>query len=356
MIAAGGTGGHLFPAVAVAEQLQILTDGNCDFHFIGTKDRIEARVVPELGHTLHAISLGGITKSIKTLAVPLQVIGAVLKCRKIINDQDISAVLAAGAYLSYPPGIAAAMERIPLVLMESNVNPGKSIRMLSKRATRIITAFDESKGYFPPSISSKIRCYGNPVRGNILSLPSMEVAKARLTLPETKKIVFIFGGSLGARSINRAVVKNLGEFAKSDYFFIWQTGKNFDPPADIPSNVRCMQFVEDMAGYYAASDLIVARSGATTVAELCIAGKASVLVPLSSASNNEQAHNAKILQNNNASITVLDIQIENEMLHLIRNLAADPERLELMGKNAKALAKPNAAFDTAKEILSIIKY
>lgn len=356
MVAAGGTGGHLFPAVAVAEQLSILTDNKCEFHFIGTENKIEARVVPQLGHTLHKIKLGGITKSIKTLFVPFQVLGAVLKCRKIILDNDVKAVIAAGAYLSYPPGVAAAMEKIPLILMESNVNPGKSIRMLSTRASRIITAFDESKEYFSERLTSKLRPYGNPVRGGILNMPTQIEAKTKLNIPEDKKLIFIFGGSLGARSINNAVANNIEYLASSGYYIIWQTGKNYNYDKALPENIRSMQFIDDMALCYAASDLVIARSGATTVAEICIAGKASVLVPLPSASNNEQAHNAKILQNKNAAITVLDNEIDKALPKLINELFSSDTKLLEMGQAAKSLAKPDAARLAAIEILNLINY
>lgn len=355
MIAAGGTGGHLFPAVAVAEQLQRITNDSCEFHFIGTSGKIEARVVPALGHRLHTIKLSGITKSLKTLAVPFQVIGATVKCTRIIKEQKISAVIAAGAYLSYPPGIAASMEKIPLILMESNVNPGKSIKMLSKKATRIVTAFDESKEYFLSNVQEKIICLGNPVRGDILNPPTKEEARSILNIPQNKKLIFIFGGSLGARSINQAVASNIDNLDKMGIDIIWQTGRNYPATANLPKSISQMQFVDNMALYYAAADLVVARSGATTVAELCIAGKPSVLVPLPSASNNEQAHNAKILQNNNAAITVLDNEIENKLIDIINQLINDDDKMLLMGLNAKKLAKPNAAFETAKEVLKIIE-
>ncbi len=356
MIAAGGTGGHLFPAVAVAEQLSLLTNDMCEFHFVGTEGKIESRVVPQLGYSLHKIKLGGLTKSIKALLLPTQIIGAVAKCRSIISQNDIKAVVAAGAYLSYPPGVAAAMEKVPLVLMESNVNPGKSIRMLANRASRIITAFEESRGYFSDKLQSKLRPFGNPVRGSILNIPAKQAAKSSLNIPLDKKAIFIFGGSLGARSINNAVASNIDFLANSGHYIFWQTGRNFLYDKELPSNIRSMQFIDDMATYYAASELIIARSGATTVAEICIAGKPSLLVPLPSASNNEQLHNAKVLENKNAAITVLDNEIGNALPKLISELIADESRLEQMGDAAKSLAKPNAAKQTAIEILELINF
>jgi len=354
LFAAGGTGGHLFPAVAVAEQLDKLTNGNCLFHFVGTRDKIESRVVPQLGYRLHTIQLSGITKSPKTLLVPFQVIRSIIKCKNIIKNENISAVVCAGAYLSYPPGIAAIQSKIPLILMESNVNPGKTIKMLANKATKIITAFEDSKNFFPDGLAHKIITSGNPIRGNILSPNDKITSRKLLGLPLDRDIVFIFGGSLGARSINNVIEMHLEDISQKNYFVVWQTGKNFQQPRNLPDNLRIMTFVDDMASYYSAADLVIARSGATTVAEICIMGKPSILAPLPSASNNEQLHNARILQNNNATIIVNDNNIANQLILLIDELFSDKNRIENIGINALKLAKPNAASDVASIILDII--
>ncbi len=354
LFAAGGTGGHLFPAIAVAEELDKQSNGNCQFHFVGTENKIEARVVPQLGYNLHTIKLAGLTKSLKTLLVPYQVLSSILKCKKIIKENSISAVVCAGAYLSYPPGLAASMLGVPLFLMESNVNPGKAIKMLSSKATRIITTFEESKKFFPQKIAEKIITLGNPIRGDILSQKDKIESRRRLDLPIDSKNIFVFGGSLGARSINNAIANHLDEIAEKNYYIVWQTGKNFQAPSKLPGNVRMMTFVDDMASYYSAADLVIARSGATTVAEICIVGVPSILVPLPSASNNEQMHNANILQNNNATITVNDSSISVNIINLIDEIINDDEKLSKMGLNAKQLAKPNAASDVAKLILNFI--
>lgn len=356
LVAAGGTGGHLFPALAVVEQLQKLCGNDCEFHFVGTEGKIETRVVPPLGFNLHLLNLGGITKSIRTLAVPFQVLASIAKVRKIIKNHSISLVLGAGAYLTFPPGIAAGMCGIPLVLMESNVNPGKAIKMLASRATKIIATFDETIGFFPNDISSKILVLGNPVRGQILNLPNKLEARIKLNLPTDKHFVFVFGGSLGARSINNAMKSHLDSLSKMDVEFIWQTGKNFDIPNNLPSNVRALRFIDDMASHYAAADLVVARSGATTVAELAIAAKPSVLVPLPSASNNEQMQNAKLFAKFNAAIYVDDSKIGENFDVRINELLADSSMLEKMGKAANSFAKPDAALETAREILKLINY
>ncbi len=356
LVAAGGTGGHLFPAVAVVEQLQSLLGNNCEFHFVGTEGKIETRIVPELGFRLHLLNLGGITKSFKILALPFQILSSVVKVRNIIKREGIDLVLGAGAYLTFPPGIAASMCRVPLVLMESNVNPGKAIKMLASRATRIIASFEETINYFPVNISKKIKVLGNPVRGKILKLPSKEEAKKNLGLSPDLPLVFVFGGSLGARSINNAMKNHLLSLSKLEVQFVWQTGKNFEIPANLPQNIKASVFIDDMASHYAAADLVVARSGATTVAELAIAAKPSVLVPLPSASNNEQMENAKLFSKSGAAIYIEDSKIGEDFDIRIQGLLTDSDLLEKMGKAAASLAKPNAAKETALEILDLINY
>lgn len=356
LIAAGGTGGHLFPAMAVAEQLDKLTNGKAVCHFVGSPDRMESHIVPAKGYPFHPMKISGLTKSLKTLMLPFRIAAGISSCRSLIKKEDIAAVICAGAYLSYPPGFAAGLEKIPLILMESNVNPGKAIKMLSSRANMIVSAFEESLDYFEKPLHSKIRPYGNPVRDFILNLPDKKQAREKFGLNPARPTILIFGGSLGARSINNAMSKYLSQFAEKPYQIIWQTGKNFEHPKDIPANVKITTFIDDMASAYSAADLVVARSGATTVAELCVAGKPSVLVPLPSASNNEQLFNGKVLEQRGAAIIVDNNAIEHRLYDLAEDLMSNPGKLSDMGKAALLGAKPDAAERTAREILNIIKY
>ncbi len=351
LIAAGGTGGHLFPAMAVVEQLEEMHP-KAEFQFIGSADRIESRIVPEKGYKFHTINVQGFHGlSTKTLKLPLQVFSSVLKSRKIIKNEKIDAVICAGAYLSYPPGTAAKQAGIPLFLMESNVNPGKAIQMLSGKADLIFTAFPESDQYFPEKLRPRLRPYGNPVRKMMSGDISRAEAREKFGLDPGKMTILIFGGSLGAKSINNAMMSALKDFAGSEYQVIWQTGKLVEPSNDLPGNIKSMQFIDDMATAYAASDLVICRSGATTVAELCAIGKPAVLVPLPSASNNEQYLNAKLLDEKKAAIMITDSRIGDLLFAVTRELIRDQRRLEDMTAKAKSLGKPLAAENCAKEIL-----
>lgn len=355
LIAAGGTGGHLFPAIAVCEQLNDITGGRCDFHFVGTADKIESRVVPSLGYNFNAIKISGIKKSLSILLLPYQIASAINKCRKLIREKNISAVIATGAYLSFPPGYAARLHNLPLFLLESNVRPGKAIKSLCKYATKIITSFDESINYFEKSYHDKIVTLGNPIRKQFLNFPSKIDARSKLGIPHDQKTIFVFGGSLGASAINKAVEKHLDSLLESGYFVLWQTGKYYQYNGIKHENLIVKEFIDDIADYYAAADLVVCRSGATTVWELTVAAKPAILVPLPSASNNEQLFNAEILKKNGAAEIILNDEIEAILLDMINSLFSD-DKLARMSDAARKLARPNAARDVAIEVLKTIGY
>jgi UDP-N-acetylglucosamine--N-acetylmuramyl-(pentapeptide) pyrophosphoryl-undecaprenol N-acetylglucosamine transferase len=356
MIAAGGTGGHLFPAMAVAEQIKKLTFGEAEFIFIGNPDRLESQIVPSKGYEFIPIRITGLKKEISkdSLLLPFRIINAVMKCRSLIRKRGIDGVIAAGAYLSYPPGLAAKLSGIPLFLFESNVNPGKTNLALSGIAKYIFTSFDESRNYFNPGIHPKLRPYGNPVRMMLSENISKEDARVKFGLDPAKRTILIFGGSLGARSINNAVAVNMEAFSSTEYQYIWQTGKNFEKPGSMPENVKAMEFIDDMGSAYSAADLVVSRSGATTIAELCQMALPSVLVPLPWAATNEQYNNAKVLEEHGGALIVPDAEIGIKLFDTIANLMSDTGMLDHMGRSAGSLARPDAAERCAKEILSMI--
>ena len=354
LIAAGGTGGHLFPAIAVTEKLKELYGNEIDFHFFGRKDKIEGKIIPQLKYQLHTTNLTGLVKpiSLNTAKLPFQILSSVMKLNKIIKKENIDAVLCAGAYISYPAGLSAYFCKKKLFLMESNVNPGKAINLLASKADIIFTNFDETKNYFNKDIAKKIKNFGNPVRQQILNQIDKDTALKLWNLDKEKPVILIFGGSLGATAINNAVLASLEKFANSPYQIIWQTGDATKINAELPPNIRLVNFIDDMASAYSAADLIVSRSGATTVTELSIVGKPSILVPLPSASNNEQFFNAKFLEKNGAGVVINNSDISEQMFDTINKLFADFHLLQNMANAAKKLGKPNASELIAKEIYS----
>ena len=351
LVAAGGTGGHLFPTLAVVDELKTLSKTKIDFQFFGRIDKIEGKIIPKLGCKLHTTKLTGLVSSnlLQTLKMPFHLLKSILQLKKIITNENIDAVLCAGAYLSVPAGISCKLCGRKLFLMESNVNPGKAIKLLANSATKIYTSFDETENYFADDIKTIIRNFGNPVRADIIQTCSDNYN----TQAEVRRcpLVLVFGGSLGAKVINDAMLKWLANFSKSNYQILWQTGSNFNLDVELPSNIKCVNFIDDMAGAYAIADLVVSRSGATTVAELCIAEKPAVLVPLPSASNNEQYFNAKYLQDHNAAIIVSNEEIGDKLYPIVESLMNDKQRLFSMSKSLKSLARPDAAVKIATDML-----
>ena len=358
LIAAGGTGGHLFPAIAVAEEFARITGGDCAIEFIGTADRIEATIVPKHGYPFYTIPIAGLQKlvSVETLKLPFRVLESVLKSRQILQETKPDCVICAGAYLSYPVGLAASQLGIPLFLMESNAFPGKTIKRLASRATRIYATFEDSRRHFSPSVAAKLEIVGNPVRSNLSTLPDKATARTMFGLDPTKLTVFIFGGSLGARSINAAVSSSLECFRASGIQVLWQTGKNYTPSATTNTEgVHIMQFVENMAAAYSAADVVVCRAGATTIAELAIIRKPAILVPFPQAANDHQTSNARALQEQGAAILLPDAEVQERLFSSVQGLLANSVAQEAMKRSLAPFAKPEAAKHIAEAILNEVR-
>lgn len=357
LIAAGGTGGHLFPALAVAEEFEKQTNKDFAAYFVGNPNRLESRIVPESGYEFHPIPITGFAGlfSAKTLTLPFKILQSVMITRGIVKKYKPDFVLCTGAYLSYPAGLTANQMRLPLVLMESNVFPGKTIRMLAAKADLIVTSFEETKKYFPVNLHSKIVCFGNPLRKMFENIPDQKSAREKFGLEPEKKTVLIFGGSLGARAINNAAFTAIERLADQNLQFIWQTGNDYQIKSVLPDNVHLLKFIDDMASAYAAADLIVCRSGATTAAELTYLSKPSILVPLPSASNNEQQSNAEVLEKHGAALMIDNSVIGEKLYDAISELINNNEKLDFMAIKAGELARPDAAERTVEKIRQIIK-
>lgn len=352
LVAAGGTGGHIFPAVAVVEQLQALTNNACDAVFLGSRDRMEHTIIPALGYRYVPMPIAGFKGlHLSTLTLPLKVLASIRIARQTIREFRPHAVVCTGAYISYPAGIAAAREGVPLIVLESNLNPGKTNARLAPHATSVVVAFAESIARYPASLRSKLHDLGNPVRAQIDQRPNTRDARTALHLDPDRPTVFVFGGSLGARTINATIAQHLSSIAEQPWQLLWQTGKGYTPPTSVPDNVRVVPFVENMGVAYAAADLVVSRSGATTIAELGIVGKPAVFIPLPSASTNEQVHNAEVCVNRNAAVLVRDADLASSLVPTIVDLMHDAQRRASMATAMKELGKPHAARDAAMLIL-----
>ncbi len=353
LIAAGGTGGHLFPAIAVAEECAAMVGGNCAIEFIGTADRIEATIVPKHGYPFHTLPIAGLQKlfSFNTLKLPFQILQSIQKARSVLQAMKPHCVICAGAYLSYPVGIAASQLGIPLFLMESNAIPGKTILQLASRATRIYATFEESRQHFSANIQSKIEVKGNPVRSNLSTLPDQRTARIALNLAIDKPTIFIFGGSLGARSINAAVNDAMDKFRAAGIQVLWQTGKNYSPMTNTGGVAEVLTFIDNMAHAYAAADLVVCRAGATTLAELAIVRKPAILVPFPQAANDHQTANARALQEQGAAILLRDADVRARLFESAHGILQNTRAQAAMTDALTRFAKPQAARDIAEAIL-----
>lgn len=353
LVAAGGTGGHIFPAVAVVEQLRVLTGGNCEVVFLGSRDRMEHVLIPKLGYPYVPMPIEGFKGlHLSTLTLPFKVLASIRIARATIRRFRPHAVVCTGAYISYPAGIAAVREEVPLIVLESNLNPGKTNARLAPHASAVVVAFAESVEQYAVEVRSKLHVLGNPVRAQVNERRDCEGARTALGLDPHRPTVFVFGGSLGAHTINAVIERNLSTIAEMPWQLLWQTGKSYTPHASIPLNVRVMPFVDDMGSAYSAADLVVSRSGATTIAELGIVGKPAVFIPLPSASTNEQVHNARVCEVNNAAIVVADADLASDLLPAISAVMNDPQRRTSMAEAMKHLGKPKAARDAAELILN----
>lgn len=359
VVAAGGTGGHLFPALAVVEQLRTLTNDRLQVTFVGSADRMEATLIPSYGFDYTPMPIKGykgLTHP-STLLLPWRIMRSTQIARSVIRRNRANVVLATGAYISYPAGRAAIAERVPLVIMESNVNPGKTNARLASNAAAVIASFDETRSFFSRKMQERIHVVGNPVRHQILAHHEAEAARLAYGLDPDRRTVLVFGGSLGARSINTAVQHMVDRWAATygtpSWQLLWQTGKEFVArvPERLSSVVHAQPFISDMGTAYAAADLVVCRSGATTVAELGVVAKPAILIPLPSASTNEQQHNARVVEARNGAIVVDDAELDLHLVDTIEALMIDDRRRERMSLAMRTLGKPHAAEEAARIVL-----
>ncbi|MDC1067708.1 undecaprenyldiphospho-muramoylpentapeptide beta-N-acetylglucosaminyltransferase [Candidatus Kapabacteria bacterium] len=356
LIAAGGTGGHLFPAMAVADDLIRQSGGEIKVHFIGTETRIESKKVPKAGFNYTSMPIKAFPgKNLKAVNWYLEFRKSQDIAKGVLKSQNIDALICAGAYLSVPPGYAARKLGIPIYLMESNVNLGKAHKMLLDDAENIFISWKESADELEEN-RNKAVLTGNPVRKEIITQIEKDTAKINLGFDKERPLILVIGGSLGAEAINNVVNKHISDFIKLDCSLLWQRGGSFEAKeqlgGDLPDYIKKVNFIDDMGSAYSAADIVISRSGATAVSEICAVGIASILVPLPSAANNEQMLNAKLLADNKAAILLPEKSLENNLMKVVNDLMTNPNGRNTISKNAKSLAKVNASRDISQYIIS----
>ncbi len=357
IIAGGGTGGHIFPAIAIANALQKLQPG-IDMLFVGAKGRMEMEKVPQQGYKIEGLDIMGYNRSslIKNIGLPFKILHSFFQVRRILNDFQPDAVVGVGGYSTYPMLRYAQQKGIPSFIHESNSFPGKSNKILGRKATKIFVATDGMEAFFP---KEKIILTGNPVRSAILNLTITRDNGVRFfKLDPQKKTVLSIGGSLGARSINEAIAVHIDEFLKNDLQLIWQTGKPFIEKgkeiAEGKTNVWVDEFITDMEYAFAAADVVISRAGAMSIAELCVAVKPTVFVPYPHAAEDHQSVNAKALVARDAAMMIPDSEAGEKLVDTIIALAQDEEKKVTLKTNISKLAFRDADMRVAGEILKSI--
>ncbi|MDH3269168.1 MAG: undecaprenyldiphospho-muramoylpentapeptide beta-N-acetylglucosaminyltransferase [Ignavibacteria bacterium] len=343
LFAGGGTGGHLFPAVAVAEQIREMKP-EADILFIGTKDRIEGRVVPKLGFKFKSIWIKGFSRKInfENLLFPLKLFVSLIQSLAINISFKPKVAIGAGGYVAGPAIWAASVMGAKIILIEQNSYPGVTTRLLEKYASEVHLSFQESKKYLRKDKIHHIT--GNPVRKNLGRMERIE-ALGKFGLSGEKKTLLVLGGSLGAKTINDSMSESIKILENDNIQIIWQTGKNYFEQFRRmnSSNIKVYCFIEDMNEAYSACDLLLARAGATTIAELLNLGIPSILVPSPNVAENHQYYNAKSLSDIHAAILIEDKNLKNELVKSVLETLNSEKRQSELRKNALSMARPNAA-------------
>jgi UDP-N-acetylglucosamine--N-acetylmuramyl-(pentapeptide) pyrophosphoryl-undecaprenol N-acetylglucosamine transferase len=354
IIAGGGTGGHIFPAIAIANALKKIQPATAIL-FVGALGKMEMEKVPQAGYNIKGIDITGFNRSslIKNIGLPFKLIKSYFQVRSIVADFMPDAVIGVGGYSSFPVLRFAQSKGIPTFIHESNSFAGKSNKLLGSKATRVFVA-DEGMGKFFPS--EKIFITGNPVRSSIAnSNITRSDAALFFGLDPNKKTVLVTGGSLGAKGINEAIDQGLEEFEEHDLQLIWQTGKPYAERAGQraagKSNIWVNDFIARMEMAYAAADLVVSRSGAMAIAELCVVKKPVVFVPFPFAAEDHQTVNAQNLAAKNAGLLIKDSEAKEKLVPTVISLLADEARRQSLIENIGKLAVTNADELIAMEVL-----
>ncbi len=356
MFTGGGTGGHIFPAIAVAEQLREM-EPDADILFIGTKKKIEERVVPAAGFKFKSIWISGFSrKSIKeNLLFPIKLMVSLFQAIGISMGFRPQVIVATGGYVSGPSVIAARMMGAKVLLIEPNSYPGITTRLLERRAEEIHLMFKDAVQFLRQP--EKLFITGNPVRKSLVSI-NRDEARKKLGLALDSKVVFVVGGSLGARAINKTIAASIKRFAEEKISIIWQTGAtSFDESKSFSSeNVKVLSFIENMNEVYAASDLVVARAGATTIAELVYLNKPAVLIPFPFAAENHQLMNAKSMVELGTAVLIEEKEIDGKLFSEVVSLLSDGKRIKVMVENLEKAGGKDAAFKIAGRVINACKY
>ena len=357
IISGGGTGGHIYPAVAIANELKAQFP-DATFLFVGAKDKMEMQKVPQAGYKIEGLWIAGLQRKItvQNAMFPIKLASSLLKSFFILKRFKPDVVIGTGGFASGAVLKVASMLGIPTVIQEQNSYPGITNKLLAKKANSICVAYENLERFFP---KDKLHFTGNPVRQDLMEVASKkEEAIAHFKLDASKKTLLILGGSLGARRINQLIEKELDFLLQLDFQIIWQCGKHYlneYSKYNEKENVQVTAFIDRMDLVYAAADVVISRSGASSVSELCIVGKPTIFIPSPNVSEDHQTKNAKAIVERGAAILIKESNLEDEFKIVFEAIVKDQGKLQNLTENIKKLAKPNATKAIVEEIKKVLK-
>ena len=360
IVSGGGTGGHIFPAIAIAKSLENKVS-DIELLFVGAKDRMEMQKVPEAGYKIEGLWISGFQRSFsrRNLMFPFKLISSVIKSMKIVRRFKPDLVIGTGGFASGPLLFAASRKGIPSVIQEQNSYPGITNKVLSKYVNKVCVAYDNMERFFP---KDKIIFTGNPIRKAILNFKDKrEEGKNLFGVNNGKITILVVGGSLGARTINESIKESISEFANNELNLIWQTGTSF---GDVAKNIiedinidgiSSHMFIREMDLAYAAADIIVSRAGAIAISELCFVGKPILLVPSPNVAEDHQTQNAQSLVNKNSALMVKDVDAKRKLVSELISLSRNKDLQGVLSSNIQKLSVDNAAVRIADLALNLIE-
>lgn len=355
ILSGGGTGGHIYPAIAIANELK-LQFPDAEFLFVGAKDKMEMQKVPQAGYAIEGLWISGLQRKLTTqnLLFPFKLISSLWEARKIIKKFKPNVVIGTGGFASGPLLQMAESANIPTVVQEQNSYPGITNKLLSKKASVICVAYPNLEKFFP---AEKIMLTGNPVRQDLISIENKrEEAITFYKLDTSKKTVLILGGSLGARRINQLIEKELSKIIDQGAQVIWQCGKLYfeEYKKYNQDGVKVVDFIERMDYVYAAADIIISRAGASSVSELCIVGKPVIFIPSPNVAEDHQTKNAQAIVNQKGAILLRESELDLEFSLVFEALLKDNGKQKQLSENIKQLALPNATKAIVEQIKKLI--
>ncbi len=356
LFAGGGTGGHIFPAIAIADEVK-KSDRDAEILFIGAKGRIEEKIVPSNNYSLETIDITGFDRGsvIKNVRLPVKFILALRRCSQIIRSFRPDVVIGTGGFVCGPVIYVANRMGIPTLIQEGNSFPGKTIKFLSAKSSKVVINFDETEKYFKRK--DNIIKISHPVRSSLKNTDRAEALEF-FKLPSDRKTIFIFGGSQGARGINSGIEKIIKRLYEQNLNIIWQTGKAdhekmFIEFAYLQDRLRIFEFIDNIDYAYSASDIVICRAGITSIMEIAYLKMASILIPLPTSAENHQEMNARSLGDREAAIVVLQNDMGNKLFDEIISTINDESKLAILKSNVSKFSDPEAAMKIAQEAIKL---